>query len=70
MDIFYMAIYPDRDGVFINTAWLDSRPNRLAELSVRDSHFAAVVRVCDVKETDLRLLSDVVTQQLICFARS
>jgi hypothetical protein len=27
------------------------------------------VRVYDVKETGLRLLSDVVTQQVICFAR-
>ena len=65
-----MAIYPDREKVFFNSAWLEALPNRLAELSVRDSHFAAVVRVCDIKETDLRFLSDVVTQQLICFARS
>ncbi len=68
MDIFYMAIYPDRDGVFFNTAWLDARPNRLADLSERDSHYASVVRVYDVKETGLRLLSDVVTQQAICFS--
>jgi hypothetical protein len=64
-----MAIYPDREGVFFNTAWLQAQPNRLAELSERDSHYAAVVGVYDVRETDLRLLSDVVTQQVICFAR-
>jgi hypothetical protein len=67
MDIFYMAIYPDREGVFFNAAWMDSRSNRLADLAAGDSHFAEMVHVCDVKETDLRLLSDVVTQQLICF---
>jgi hypothetical protein len=46
---------------------MDSRSNRLADLAAGDSHFAEMVHVCDVKETDLRLLSDVVTQQLICF---
>jgi hypothetical protein len=69
MDIFYMAIYPDREGVFFNTVWLDARPNRLADLSERDSHYASVVRVYDVQDTALRLLSDVVTQQVICFGK-
>ncbi|MFH1080897.1 MAG: PEP/pyruvate-binding domain-containing protein [Pseudomonadota bacterium] len=68
MDIFFMAIYPERENVFFNSAWLDALPNRLAELSIRDGHYATVVRVCDTQETNLRLLSDVVTQQLICFA--
>jgi hypothetical protein len=64
-----MAIYPDREKVFFNASWLASLPNRLAELSERDSHYAGVVRVCEVRETELRLLSDVVTQQVICFSR-
>lgn len=67
MDIFYMAIYPDREGVFFNTAWLESQPNRLADLSERDSHYSEVVRVYDVRDTGLQLLSDVITQQVICF---
>jgi hypothetical protein len=69
MDIFYMAIYPDREGVFFNTAWLDALPNRLSDLSARDDRYAGVVRVCDVADQDLRLLSDVVTQRLVCFSR-
>jgi hypothetical protein len=70
MDIFYMAIYPDREKVFFNTAWLESLPNRLTELSERDGRYASVVHVCDVGPTGLRLLSDVVTQQLIVFSES
>jgi hypothetical protein len=70
MDIFYMAIYPDREEVFFNAAWMESLPNRLAELSERDSQYAGVVRVHDVKAKDLRLLSDVVTQQVILFTQS
>jgi hypothetical protein len=69
MDIFYMAIYPDREGVFFNTAWLEALPNRLADLSVRDRCYEGVVRVCDTEGSGLRLLSDVVTQRVICFSR-
>jgi hypothetical protein len=69
MDIFYMAIYPDREKVFFNASWLASLPNRLADVSDRDSQYAGVVRVCEVQEKDVRLLSDVVTQRVICFSR-
>ncbi|TRZ78424.1 MAG: phosphoenolpyruvate synthase [Deltaproteobacteria bacterium] len=69
MDVFYMAVYPDKENVFFNTAWLGSLPNRLADISARDSHYADVVRVYDVEAKNLRLLSDVVTQQLICFTQ-
>jgi len=67
MDIFYMAIYPEREKVFFNTAWLESQPNLLADLSPKDAQYAEVVRVCDMDKQDLRLMSDVVSQQLICY---
>ncbi|MDD5170232.1 MAG: PEP/pyruvate-binding domain-containing protein, partial [Syntrophales bacterium] len=70
MDIFYMAIYPNSDKVFFNRAWMDSLPNLLTDLSQRDSGYAEVVHVHDVKKRNLRLLSDVVTQQVVCFAQS
>ena len=70
MDIFYMAIYPERENVFFNTAWLDKMPNRLAEWSGKDGPYAGVVRVYDVREREMRLLSDVVTQKLVCFTQS
>lgn len=69
MDIFYMAIYPDRENVFFNTAWMEARPNIMAELSPRDSQYEHVIRVYDVAADHLRLLSDVVTQQMLCTAQ-
>jgi hypothetical protein len=69
MDVFYMAVYPDKENVFFNTVWLESLPNHLADMSARDSHYADVVRVYDVEAKNMRLLSDVVTQQLICFTQ-
>jgi hypothetical protein len=70
MEIFYMAIYPEKENVFFNEAWFQSLPNRLADLSPRDGAYGEVVRVYDVRDRQLRLLSDVVTQQLICYSAS
>jgi hypothetical protein len=69
MDIFYMAIYPDRKEVLFNREWLESMPNILAELTPRDTHYGEVVRVYDVRKQGLLLLSDVVSQKLICFSK-
>jgi hypothetical protein len=67
MDIFYMAIYPEKDGVLFNTPWMKKQPNILAELMPDGAHFEKGVHVYDVRARDLRLLSDVVTQKMICF---
>ncbi len=67
MDIFYMAIYPEKENVFFNTAWMEKQPNIMAELVPEDKKYAEVVRVYDVQSKDLRLLSDIVTQKMICF---
>ncbi len=67
MDIFYMAIYPEKDGVLFNTAWMKKQPNILTDLMPDDARFASVVQVYDMRAKDLRLLSDIVTQKMICF---
>jgi hypothetical protein len=67
MDIFYMAIHPEKENVFFNTAWMERQPNIMAELVPEDKKYAEVVRVYDVQAKDLRLLSDIVTQKMICF---
>jgi hypothetical protein len=67
MDIFYLAIYPEKEEVVFNTAWMNAQPNLLEDISQQDSKYKDVVRVCDVSDQDLRLLSDIVTQQLVCY---
>lgn len=69
MDIFYMAIYPEKENVVFNKAWLERQPNILKDLVPEDKKYADVVRVCDVKAKDLRLLSDIVNQKMICFVQ-
>lgn len=67
MDIFYMAIYPDKKDVVFNAGWMQKQPNILTDLMPDDARWSGVVRVYDVRAKDLRLLSDIVTQQMICF---
>jgi hypothetical protein len=67
MEIFYMAIYPEKEEVLFNISGLDSRPNLLEELAPQDAKYKEIVRVYDTGECDLRLLSDMVTQQLVCY---
>lgn len=68
MDIFYMAVYPEKENVVFNKAWLDRQPNILKDLVPEAKKYAEVVHVCDVRSKDLRLLSDIVNQKMICFA--
>ncbi|OPY87094.1 MAG: phosphoenolpyruvate synthase [Smithella sp. PtaU1.Bin162] len=68
MDIFYMAIYPEKENVVFNKAWITRQANILKDLVPEDKKYADIVRVCDVKSKDLRLLSDIVNQKMICFS--
>lgn len=67
MNIFYMAIYPDRENVSFNTAWMQEMHNLLEEIAPEAGRYAGIVRVHDVQNSNLRLLSDVVTQEMICY---
>jgi hypothetical protein len=67
MDIFYMAVYPEKEGVIFNSAWIKKQPNILTDLMPDASRLSKVVQVIDVRAKDLRLLSDIVTQKMICF---
>jgi hypothetical protein len=70
MDIFYLAVYPEKEDVVFNTAWMKDQPNMLEALSPQDSKYKDVVRVYDVGDRNLRLLSDIVTQQLVCYSQN
>jgi hypothetical protein len=67
MNIFYMAIYPEQENVIFNTALMQSMSNILEELVPEDRQYADVFHVCDVREKKLRLVSDIVAQEMVCF---
>ena len=67
MNIFYMAIYPELKNVIFNTSILESMPNLLEQFAPEDSQYAYVIRIYNVREKKLILLSDVVAQEMVCF---
>lgn len=67
-DIFYSALFPDNKNCFLNLSWLQDRPNALDELIPSCSCYQKVVKVCHVPKQGLKLMADVVSQELICFS--
>ncbi len=70
MDMFYMAVYPGKRKAIFNKLWLEKQPNILKDLVPEDKKYADVIRVCNVRNKDMLLIADIVSQQVICFAQS
>jgi hypothetical protein len=66
-DIFYVAIFPQKENVILNREWLCHTPNKLTELVPEASRYADVVYVKQIDEKKLQILCDVVAQKVVCF---
>jgi hypothetical protein len=67
-DVFYVALFPENEGVSLNLDLLVDRPNLLPELLPADAELAKVIRVADFAESDgLMLQSDILSQQVVCY---
>jgi hypothetical protein len=65
-DIFYVALFPKRDNVVLNTEMLSQRPNALSELLPEAAKYSDVVRVQDV-DGKLQIAGDMIAQRVICY---
>ncbi len=66
-DIFYLALFPESKGCFLNLDWLQKQPNSLEGLMPTCARYKKVVKVFRVPEKNLHLMADVVSQRLICY---
>jgi hypothetical protein len=64
--IFFVAIFPWKEGVVYDTSWLAGLPSVLSEVAPDKAAFAPVVKVYDVRSCGVRIIADVVKQQLVC----
>jgi hypothetical protein len=64
-DIFYVAIFPQKEGVVFNKDKLLEMPNLLTDFLPEEDKYKDVIKVCDVSQ--LQIMSDVVSQKVICF---
>ena len=70
MNMLYLALFPSREGNFINEDFFESADNRLGELLPEQEKWAKVVRVidaCTLGQKTVRLYADTVEQRVLCY---
>lgn len=66
-DIFYVALFPGKKKVVFNNAWLGELKSLFIELIPESPRFKDVVGVYGVSDRQLKIMSDVVSQKIVCF---
>ncbi len=67
-DIFYVALYPQKKNVVFNTDKLFAMPNMLEKFLPEESGYADIVKVYDLSDTPLQIISDLLSKKVICFS--
>ncbi len=66
-DIFYVAIFPQKESVVFNKAKLAEMPNLLTDFFPEERSYEDVVKVYEVDSSQLQFMCEVVSQKVICF---
>ena len=66
--IFYIALFPEKKEVVFNDRWFTQLENIFAKLIPQSSKYKDIVGVYDVSAKGLKIMSDVVSQKVICFS--
>ena len=64
-NIFYTALFLDDEHVVFNKKWLTSLDNKLADIIPEAADYQGVVRVHEFSKQELKLLSDLTSQQVV-----
>ncbi|MBD3426681.1 MAG: phosphoenolpyruvate synthase [Candidatus Omnitrophica bacterium] len=68
-NIFYVALFPENDNVVFNTEWLKNCENVFAELVPDADKYSGVISVYEAKNTGLKIMSDILSQKVVCCAK-
>ena len=68
-DIFYVALFPQKEDVVFNKTRLLEMPNQLASFLPDEQNFEDVVKVFDVESEQIQIMCDVISQKVICFGK-
>jgi hypothetical protein len=66
-DIFYVALFPQKESVEFNKDKLWEMSNLLTDLFPEERKYADVVKVYEVDSGQLQIMCDVVSQKVVCF---
>lgn len=68
-NIFYVALFPEKKNVTLNHGWFARSKNLFTKLMPQAAKYKNVVNVYDVGDRNLKIMSDVVSQRVICFSK-
>jgi hypothetical protein len=66
-EIFYIAVFPEREEVYFNMNYFADYPNTLTVLLPDDSKYENIVRVYDLSAGPIQIMSYIVSQDIVCF---
>jgi len=66
-DIFYVAIFPQKQDAIFNQNKFLRMPNLLTEFLPDSSKYADAVRVCETNNEQLQIMCDILSQEVVCF---
>jgi hypothetical protein len=66
-DIFYLALFPGNPGVVWNRELFNIFPVISEQLIPESARYSDVLKVYDVSEHDVQIMTDIISQRLICF---
>ncbi len=67
-NIFYIALFPEKEDITFNQKWFSGSKDLFLELMGQSAKYKDVISVYDVSERSLTIMSDVVSQKVICFS--
>ena len=68
-DIFYVAIFPQKQNVTFNKDRFLQMPNLLTEFLPDSNKYAGTVMVYEADGEQLQIMCDILSQKIICFFR-
>ena len=66
-NIFYAAIFPQREGVTFNRDKLLEMPNLMSDFLPDDKEYESVIKVYEPDSNALNIVCDILTQKVVCF---
>jgi hypothetical protein len=66
-DITYAAIFPKNKSVIFNKEMLSKMPNMLTKYLPDAQKYEDSLQVCDVDQDHLHIVSDIISQKIMCF---
>ena len=67
-NIFYVALFPEKKEIIFNKDWFAKLKNLFIELMPHALKYKDLIGVYDVSDRGLKIMSDVVSQKIICFS--